>query len=80
MEEQEAAELAAAIRRHRFCLLTEMEATQHYMVWLCLQLGAVPIVSHDLPGHLDAFALLLPIVRAPPRCTCWPSGASVLGQ
>ena len=35
----QARQLVSAIRRNRFCLLTEMEATEHYLVWLCLQLG-----------------------------------------
>ncbi len=53
--------LVAAIERSRFCLLTDMDEGDEYLVWLCLWLGAVPIVKPL--ARFEAFGLHLPMVR-----------------
>jgi hypothetical protein len=56
--------LVAAIARSRFCLLTDVDEGDEYLVWLCLWLGAVPIVKPL--ARFETYSLHLPIVRPLP--------------
>lgn len=56
--------LVNAIARNRFCLLTEIEESEEYLVWLCLWVGAVPIVKPS--ARFQVYSLHLPIVSFRP--------------
>jgi len=53
-----------AMATHRFCLLTEIESHEEYLVWLCIAMGGIPIVKSS--PLFQVYHLMLPIVRQPP--------------
>ena len=56
-----------AMATHRFCLLTEIESHEEYLVWLCVAMGGIPIVKSS--PLFQVYHLMLPIVRRPSPLT-----------